>query len=125
MLRMTKITVIGLALVGVVALGGAIYATTALAVGGASASPATAQATQTTTDSQLRATILDMLRDRMGLTGPEAEQFADQMITRMQNAASSSDLQDMVDRCTRFTNANTEGWGMMGETTRATTTAGA
>ena len=114
MLKTTKIKVIGLALVGVVALSGAVYATTSLAVGGASASPATAQATQTTTDSQLRATILDMLQDRMGLTGPEAEQFADQMIARMQSAGPSFDLEAMVDRCTQLTNANTGGWGMMG-----------
>ncbi len=40
MFRTTKTKIIGLALVGVVALTGAVYATTALAVGGATAAPA-------------------------------------------------------------------------------------
>jgi hypothetical protein len=116
MFKTTRAKVIGLSLVGVMALGGAIYATTSLTVGGASASPAIAQATQTATDSQLRSTILDMLRDRMGLTGPDAEKFADQMISRMQNAGAGFDLQAMVDRCARFgdaNNANANGRGMM------------
>jgi hypothetical protein len=116
MFKTTRAKVIGLSLVGVMALGGAIYATTALAVGGASASPAIAQATQTAADSQLRSTVLDMLRDRMGLTGPDAERFADQMISRMQNAGAGFDLQAMVDRCARFgdaNNANANGRGMM------------
>ncbi len=120
MLRHTKVKVIGLVLVGVVALGGAVYAATALAPGGASAAPAPAQAAQTVTDSQLRASILDMLKDRMGLNGPDAERFADQMIARMQNANPDFDLQTMVNSCTRFNNADTNGtdsanggWGMM------------
>jgi hypothetical protein len=111
MLRHTKAKVIGLVLVGVVALGGAVYAATALAPGGASAAPAPAQAAQTATDSQLRASILDMLKDRMGLTGPDAEQFADQMIARMQSANPGFDLQTMVNSCTRFNNADTNGNG--------------
>jgi hypothetical protein len=120
MLRTTEARVIGLALVGVVALGGAVYAATALATGGASAAPAPAQAAQTVTDPQLRASILDMLKDRMGLTGPDAEQFADQMIARMQNANPDLDVQNMVNRCAQFNNADTNaagptngGWGMM------------
>jgi hypothetical protein len=108
MLRHTKAKVIGLVLVGVVALGGAVYAATALAPGGASAAPAPAQAAQTVTDSQLRSSILDMLKDRMGLTGPDAAQFADQMIARMQGANPGFDLQTMVNSCTRY-----KGWGMM------------
>jgi hypothetical protein len=122
MFKTTKAKVIGLALVGTVVLAGAVYATTALAVGGASAAPATAQAVQTTTDpQQLRSTILEMLRDRMGLTGPQAEQFADQMIARLQNTNAGYDLQDMINWCTQFltTDANGSGstnggWGMMG-----------
>ena len=111
MLRATKARVIVLALVGVVALGGAVYAATALATGGASAAPAPAQAAQAVTDSQLRASILDMLKDRMGLTGPDAEQFADQMIARMQNANPDFDVQNMVNRCTQFNNADTNAAG--------------
>ena len=111
MLRPTKARVIGLILVGVVALGGAVYAATALAAGGASAAPAPVQAAQTATDSQLRASILDMLKDRMGLTGPDAERFADQMIARMQNANPDLDLQTMVNWCARFNSADANGNG--------------
>jgi hypothetical protein len=119
MFKTTKTKIIGLVLDGVVALGGAVYATTALAVHGASASAATApapqaataQVTQTATDSQLRSTILDMLKDHMGLTGSQAETFADQMITRMQNAGVGSNLQAMVNWCTQFIGADTNGTG--------------
>ncbi|OFW56064.1 MAG: hypothetical protein A2133_12460 [Actinobacteria bacterium RBG_16_64_13] len=117
MLRATKARIIGLALVGVVALSGAIYATAALAGGGATASPVTAPVAQTATDPQLRANILDMLRDRMGLTGPDAEQFADQMITRMQNIDPDFDLQEMVEWCSGYAGSGTQaygGYGMMG-----------
>ena len=115
--RTTKAKVAGLVLVGVVALSGAVYATSALAVGGASASTATAQVAQAATDAPLRSTILDMLEDRMGLTGPDAEEFADQMIARTQDADAGFDIQAMVDWCTQFTNDNTSGyWGMMGGT---------
>ena len=116
MLRTTRARVIGLALVGVVALSGAIYATTALAAGGATASPVTARAAQTPTDPQLRASILDMLRERMGLTGPDAERFADQMIARMQNTDPDFDLREMVDRCAGYADGDTQaygGYGMM------------
>ena len=119
MFKTAKRKIISLVLVGVVALGGAVYAATALTVGRASASTAATQATTAATGSQLRSTILDMLRDRMGLTGPEAEKFADQMLARMQNVDTGVDLQDMVDWCTRFSNAdnaNTSGRGMMNGT---------
>jgi hypothetical protein len=106
MFKSTKTKIITLALVGVVALGGAIYATSALAVGGASAAPATALTAQTTTDSQPRASILDMLKDRMGLTGANAETFADQMIARVQTVNPNFDLQDMVNWCSQFIGDN-------------------
>jgi hypothetical protein len=114
MFRTTKTKIIGLALVGVVALTGAVYATTALAVGGATAAPATAVTAQTAADPQLRASILDMLKDRMGLTGANAEKFADQMIARMQSINPKFDLQSMVTWCNQFAGANTKGRGMMG-----------
>jgi hypothetical protein len=121
MFRTAKTKIVSLALVGAVALGGAVYATTALAVGGASASTTTAQVsqtlaaqvTQTATDPQLRSSILDMLRDRMGLTGPQAEQFADQMIARMQDAGVGNNLQAMIDWCTQYVSGTTYGRGMM------------
>jgi hypothetical protein len=121
MFRTAKTKIVSLALVGVVALGGAVYATTALAVGGASASTTTAQVsqtlaaqvTQTATDPQLRSSILDMLRDRMGLTGPQAEQFADQMIARMQDAGVGNNIQAMIDWCTQYVGGATYGRGMM------------
>jgi hypothetical protein len=114
MFRSTKTKIAGLALVGLVALGGAIYATTALAGSGATAFPAPAVATQTAVDPQLRASVLDMLKDRMGLTGAEAEKFADQMIARMQSINPNFDLNDMVNRCNQFNDANGNGRGMMG-----------
>jgi hypothetical protein len=121
MFKSTKTKVIGLALVGAVALGGAIYATSAMAAGGATAAPATVvttnQTAQTATDPQLRATILDMLKDRMGLTGADAEKFADQMIARMQSVNPSFDFKAMVNWCSQFidANANANGRGMMGQ----------
>jgi hypothetical protein len=106
MFKSTKTKVIALALVAAVALGGAVYATTALAVGSATAAPAAAPTTQTATDPQLRASILDMLKDRMGLTGPAAETFADQMIARMQSANPNFDLQAMIDWCNQYVGGN-------------------
>jgi len=118
MFKTTKTKIIALVLVGVVALGGAVYATTALAANGAfasTASTATAQAAQTAAaGSQLRSAVLGMLKNRMGLTGPDAENLADQMIARMQNIDPNFDLQAMVNWCNQFTGANTNGWGMMG-----------
>ena len=110
----TKSKIIGLVAVGVVALSGATYATAALAVGGASAAPATVVTAQTATDPQLRASILEMLKDRMGLTGANAETFADQMIARMQSINPNFDLQSMVNWCNQFAGDNANGWGMMG-----------
>jgi len=114
MFRTTKSKIIGLVAVGVVALSGATYASTALATGGATAAPATVATAQTATDPQLRARILDMLKDRMGLTGANAETFADQMIDRMQSINPNFDPQAMVNWCNQYTGDNTNGWGMMG-----------
>jgi hypothetical protein len=114
MFKSTKSKIIGLILVGVVALGGATYATTALAVGGATAAPATVVTAQTATDPQLRASILDMLKDRMGLTGANAETFADQMIARMQSINPNFDFQAMINWCNQFVGADTNRSGMMG-----------
>jgi hypothetical protein len=117
MFNSAKTKVIALALVGVVALGGAIYATSALAAGGATAAPATVVTTaQAATDPQLRANILDMLKDRMGLTGADAEKFADQMIARMQSANPNFDFKAMVNWCSQFINTSANGRGMMGAT---------
>jgi hypothetical protein len=113
MFKSTKTKVIGLALVGAVALGGAVYATSALAAGGATAAPAVTT-TQTATDPQLRASILDMLKDRMGLTGADAEKFADQMIARMQSVNPNFDFKAMLNWCNQFIGANANGQGMMG-----------
>jgi hypothetical protein len=115
MFKSTKTKVVALALVGMVALGAATYVTTALANGGASAAPVTAATTtQTTLDPQLRAGILEMLKDRMGLTGADAEKFADQMIARMQSINPNFDLQAMLNWCNQFIGANASGRGMMG-----------
>jgi hypothetical protein len=124
MFKTLKAKIITLALVGVVALGGAVYLTTALATGGASATPAPVQTTQTATTEQLRSTILEMLNDHMGLTGTEAERLADQMAARMQSAGANIDIQAMIDRCPRFndnstadsgTGDNSSGPGMMNQ----------
>ena len=118
MFKTTKTKIIALALVGVVALGGAIYATSALAAGGATAAPATVVTTSpTAADPQLRATILDMLKDRMGLSGADAETFADQMIARMQSVNPNFDLNAMVNWCNQYIGDNTAGRGMMGDGT--------
>jgi hypothetical protein len=114
MFKSAKTKVIALVAVGIVALGGATYATTALATGGAAAAPATAVTAQTAVDPQLRANILEMLKDRMGLTGANAETFADQMIARMQSINPNFDLQAMVNWCNQFVGANTNRSGMMG-----------
>jgi hypothetical protein len=116
MFKTTKTKVITLVALGVVALGGATYATTALAAGGATAAPVTVVTAQTAADPQLRASILEMLKDRMGLTGADAETFADQMIARMQGIDPDLDLQAMVNLCNQSTGANSDadGWGMMG-----------
>jgi hypothetical protein len=102
MFKTFKAKIITLALVGVVALGGAVYLTTVLTAGGASAAPAQTQTTQTATTAQLRATVLEMVKDHMGLTGTEAETLADQMVARMQSAGANFDIQAMIDRCPRF-----------------------
>lgn len=135
MFKATRTKVIGLSLVAFVALGGAIYATTAWAAGGASASAAPAQATPTTEAWPLGSSLLDMLEEHMGLSGVDAEDFADDMIAHMQKIDADLDLQEMVDWCTRYAAAGTYsrgmmngtargygGWGMMGGTTPTTPT---
>lgn len=138
MFRTTKakiIGLIGLSLVVIVALAGVAYTATALA-GGASASAATTQRAslvqtagtqaQTYDEADLRAAIIDMLEDRMGLTGAQAEEWADQMIARMQSAGVADDWQGMLNWCSGYWNdragqsapsGNTNGYaggGMMG-----------
>jgi hypothetical protein len=125
MFRTTKTKIVTIALVGAVALGGAIYATTAWATGGANAAPSPASVSQTADQAQLRASALEMLKDRMGITGPEAERLADQMIAAMGNLNPGFDLQDMFDWCAgngiggaySKDNGSTDGgygYGMMG-----------
>jgi hypothetical protein len=115
MFKTTKTKIIALALVGVIALGGAIYTTSVLAAGGATAAPATIVTTApTAADPQLRATILDMLKDRMGLSGADAGTFADQMIARMQSANPNFDFEVMVNWCNQYIGDNANGRGMMG-----------
>lgn len=122
MFKTFKAKIITLALVGVLALGGAVYLTTVLTAGGASAAPAPIQTPQTGTTDQLRSTVLEMVKDHMGLTSTEAEIFADQMVARMQSAGANFDIQSMIDLCPRFddnsaagsgTGDNTYGPGMM------------
>jgi hypothetical protein len=98
MFTKTRTMIIGLALVGVVVVAGAVYGATAWAAG-PPASTATSQATQTVSEAQ-RAAILDMIKDHMGLTGAEAEILADQMIARC-GGLSGND------------STGNGGWGMM------------
>ncbi len=136
-----------LALVGVIVLGsGVFYAATALAGGAPAATSAwqsvaattgASQATTVTTqaptgtnqgptDAQLRATILDMIKDHMGLTGAQAERLADQMLQRMKSVGGTANLQNMLAWCSRYldglqngtsgTGPNGAGRGMMGRT---------
>jgi|WetSurMetagenome_2_1015567.scaffolds.fasta_scaffold21569_3 hypothetical protein len=87
MFKAKKTRVIGLVLVAALILVGAVYATTAWAAPNptttATAAAAGTTSTATATDTaQLRAAILEMLEDHMGLTGADAEKWADQMIER-------------------------------------------
>jgi hypothetical protein len=149
----TKRWIATLSAVGIIALGGAVYTTTALAGGGpgwmglagGTAAPALGTAAQSQTaqapdQAQIRAAVLDMIKDRMGITGAEAETLADQMIARMQTAGiSGTDLQNMLQWCTsnaapggtaggrmmRGAGAGTgTGYGMMRGTPRAGTAGG-
>lgn len=111
MFRTTRTRVIGLALVGAVALSGGIYATTALAAGGPSAQTAATQVGLT--GPEWRSAMLDMLEDHMGITGGEAEEFADEMFEHMQGIADDTDIQEMVDWCTQRADDGEFGPGMM------------
>jgi hypothetical protein len=134
MFKSTRSKVIGLSLAAIVTLGGAVYGGTAIAGGVSAASSVSAaaaqpgiaqpaaltQTTQATDAAQLRAAILDMLKDRMGITGTPAEQIADQMIARMQSAGVKGNLQNMLDWCNQYWDSNGNGGtyprGMMGGT---------
>ena len=102
MFKTFKAKIITLALVGALALGGAIYLTTVVVGGVASAAPGPFRAAQTTDTAQLRATVLEMMEDHMGLTGAEAETLADQMVARMQGRGADVDIQAMFDLCPRL-----------------------
>ena len=114
MFKKTRTKIVALGVAGALVLGAAVYVTAALVTGDASAAPATnaiaaAQPAGTPDQAQLRAAVLEMLKDRMGLTGSQAEAFADQMIARMQQAFPNLDLQAMIDRCNRFFDGGTAG----------------
>jgi hypothetical protein len=102
MLKTLKAKIITLALVGTLAVGGAVYLTSVVVAGVASAAPAPVQTTQTANTAQLRAAVLEMMEDHMGLTGTEAATLADQMVARMQSAGADVDIQAMIDSCPRL-----------------------
>ena len=54
-----------------------------------------------------------MLADHMGLTGSEAERFADEMTEHMQGIDSDFDVQEMLDWCTEQADEGEYGPGMM------------
>ena len=73
MFKTKKTRVIGLVLVAALILVGAVYATAAWAAPIPHTGRSTAASTATTTaadTAQLRATVLEMLEDHMGLDGP-------------------------------------------------------
>jgi hypothetical protein len=114
MFKTRKIRVIGLVVVAALVLIGGVYGTAAWAAPGPSTTGTTTQTATTADQAQLRAAILEMIKDHMGLTGAEAEQWADRMLSRMQNAGwDSTDLQAMIDRCEQYMdgNGNTDGYG--------------
>ncbi|MCL5734222.1 MAG: hypothetical protein M1274_01305 [Actinobacteria bacterium] len=112
MFKTKRTRIIGLALVGLLALSGGIYATTAALAGGASAYTPTTAADPTNTN--WRSAMTDMMEDHMGLTEAQADAFVNQMAGYMQGAGGNFDTQKMVDQCTQnLTNGN-YGPGMMG-----------
>jgi hypothetical protein len=132
MLKQTKTMIAVLMAAGVVVIAGAVYVTATWATGSAAAapfagqagrpavvaaSPAT-QAVQNTDQETLRAAILDMIQDHMGLSGADAEAFADQMIARMQGVFSDEDFQSMLDSCGRYIDDQGNDQGNDGRTGR-------
>jgi hypothetical protein len=119
MFKTKKTRVIGLALVTALILVGAVYATAAWAAPnptGTSTAATTAGTTSTATatdTAQLRATILEMLKDHMGLTGADAEKWADQMISRMQQCQ-GDDFSTMIEQCEQYMDGAAPGQGACG-----------
>jgi hypothetical protein len=119
MFKTKKTRVIGLVLVAALILVGAVYATAAWAAPNPTdtSTAATAAGTASTTTAadtaQLRATILEMLEDHMGLTGADAEKRADQMISRMQQCQ-GADLSTMIERCEQYMDGTAAGQGACG-----------
>jgi hypothetical protein len=120
MFKAKKTRVIGLVLVAALILVGAVYATAAWAAPNptdtsAATTAAGPASTATAADTaQLRATILEMVEDHMGLTGADAEKWADQMISRMQQCQGGTDLATMVERCEQYMDGTTAGQGACG-----------
>ena len=89
---------IGLALA--ILLSGVTYATTALADDRTSAFAA--QNRDTTTPTEWRAEVLEMLRDHMGLSRQQAEEFANEMVSDRQVLDKDFDFQDILGWCTPY-----------------------
>jgi hypothetical protein len=124
MFQSTRSKMIAVAVIAVLVVAGGIYATASLITGTASAetttvppvattaTPAGGAATTTTQpvsaadQEKLRAAILDMIKDRMGWTGADAEAFADQMLQRMENVNPNFDYQSMLNWCGQFFDEN-------------------
>ncbi|MCL5942624.1 MAG: hypothetical protein M1325_03760 [Actinobacteria bacterium] len=112
-----------LGLIGLGALGPVFDPGTASAEqSGTTAAPSwtqpTAQSTpaatdQSTTDQSTRDRILDMMRDHMGVTGDQAEKWADTM-TDMMKSMHGDQADEMLQWCTE------NGGGMMGDWNKGT-----
>ncbi len=99
MTRKRKSRVMGLVLAGALILAGAIYTTAAWAAPWGPAAEAPAQTQPAASDAELRAAILDMIEDHMGLTGADAEQWADRMLERMRDRNPDFDYGAMIEQC--------------------------
>jgi len=109
-----KIAIAALAFIAIVAVGGGTYAVSAFTdhslaapaanqatVGIAETTAAATTATSATDPQQtqeLRAQILDMLKNHMGLTGSEAEKLAD-AVTQQMEKNGATDAAGMVKQC--------------------------
>jgi hypothetical protein len=120
--------------VGIATLGAVTYGTFSLATHNASAfsgiAPGAAgrraaplskseQAVSAAQEQELRASILKMLNDHMGLTGLDAEKLTATIVTHMQGAAQGADIAEMMKSCVQAENGMMNGTGMMNPTNTA------
>jgi hypothetical protein len=119
--------------VGIATLGAVTYGTFSLATHNASAfsgiAPGAAgrsaaplskseQAVSAAQEQELRASILKMLDEHMGLTGPDAEKLAATMAAHMQGATQGADIAEMMKSCLQAENRMMNyGNGMMNDGT--------